>query len=99
MLFFLFFFNDTPATEISTYGHTLSLHDALPICAAFRLPAPAPSKPCQAMASQRSSTAGGSKSAPTASWQSLATAFGASAAKLIALRTRDRKSPRLNSSH
>src|SRR3546814_3507885 len=28
----LFFFNDTAPTEIYTYGHTLSLHDALPIC-------------------------------------------------------------------
>src|SRR3546814_14170289 len=26
-----FFFNDTSTTEIYTYGHTLSLHDALPI--------------------------------------------------------------------
>src|SRR3546814_16553242 len=25
------FFNDTATTEIDTYGHTLSLHDALPI--------------------------------------------------------------------
>src|SRR3546814_19895025 len=31
MLFF--FFNDTATTEIYTYGHTLSLHDALPISA------------------------------------------------------------------
>src|SRR3546814_18286094 len=30
MLFF--FFNDTATTEIYTYLHTLSLHDALPIC-------------------------------------------------------------------
>src|SRR3546814_19820845 len=29
--FFLFFFKDTATTEIYTYGHTLSLHDALPI--------------------------------------------------------------------
>src|SRR3546814_7213190 len=29
-----FFFNDTATTEIYTYGHTLSLHDALPIFAA-----------------------------------------------------------------
>src|SRR3546814_5285090 len=29
--FFFFFFNDTATTEIYTYGHTLSLHDALPI--------------------------------------------------------------------
>src|SRR3546814_6936655 len=27
-----FFFNDTATTEIYTYWHTLSLHDALPIC-------------------------------------------------------------------
>src|SRR3546814_9284073 len=27
---FFFFFNDTATTEIYTYGHTLSLHDALP---------------------------------------------------------------------
>src|SRR3546814_13563357 len=31
MLFFVFFFNDTATTEIYTYLHTLSLHDALPI--------------------------------------------------------------------
>src|SRR3546814_11703151 len=32
MFFFLiFFFNDTATTEIYTYLHTLSLHDALPI--------------------------------------------------------------------
>src|SRR3546814_10843630 len=30
------FFNDTATTEIYTYGHTLSLHDALPIVATFR---------------------------------------------------------------
>src|SRR3546814_15856268 len=29
----MFFLNDTATTEIYTYGHTLSLHDALPICA------------------------------------------------------------------
>src|SRR6267154_6044391 len=34
LLFFIFFFNDTATTEI----YTLSLHDALPICA------PAPSR-------------------------------------------------------
>src|SRR3546814_18882006 len=28
---FPFFFNDIATTEIDTYGHTLSLHDALPI--------------------------------------------------------------------
>src|SRR3546814_2327341 len=30
-IFFFFFFNDTATTEIYTYCHTLSLHDALPI--------------------------------------------------------------------
>src|SRR3546814_1138021 len=30
---FIFFFNDTATTEIYTYLHTLSLHDALPIYA------------------------------------------------------------------
>src|SRR3546814_17290509 len=29
-----FFFNDTATTESYTYGHTLALHDALPISAA-----------------------------------------------------------------
>src|SRR3546814_18273200 len=32
MFFLFFFFNDTAPTELYTYGHTLSLHDALPIC-------------------------------------------------------------------
>src|SRR3546814_14748620 len=35
------FFNDTATTEIYTYGHTLSLHDALPIYRA-RAPQGAP---------------------------------------------------------
>src|SRR3546814_16833353 len=32
VLSYCFFFNDTATTEIYTYLHTLSLHDALPIC-------------------------------------------------------------------
>src|SRR3546814_20297737 len=32
------FFNATPTTEIFTYGHTLSLHDALPIGGRSRSP-------------------------------------------------------------
>src|SRR3546814_19061975 len=35
LLYLFFFFNDAATTEIYTYGHTLSLHDALPI---FHLP-------------------------------------------------------------
>src|SRR3546814_20715031 len=34
---FVFFFNDTANTEIYTYGHTLSLHDALPITPDYAL--------------------------------------------------------------
>src|SRR3546814_5542884 len=32
-MFEFFLFNDPATTEIYTYGHTLSLHGALPICA------------------------------------------------------------------
>src|SRR3546814_18532339 len=40
---FFFFFNDTATTEIYTYGHTLSLHDALPISTrAANAPRPRP---------------------------------------------------------
>src|SRR3546814_4534958 len=39
-MYLFFFFNDTATTEIYTYGHTLSLHDALPICASRRCAAP-----------------------------------------------------------
>src|SRR3546814_7014274 len=35
---FFFFFNDTATTEIYTYLHTLSLHDALPIFLAALAP-------------------------------------------------------------
>src|SRR3546814_10856732 len=40
-----FFFNDTAATEIYTYLHTHSLHDALPIITTVLTPPP--SKACQ----------------------------------------------------
>src|SRR3546814_19304739 len=33
VLLLIFFFNDPATTESYTYGHTLSLHDALPIYA------------------------------------------------------------------
>src|SRR5216110_574444 len=33
---FFFFFNYTPTTDLYTSSHTLSLHDALPICSATR---------------------------------------------------------------
>src|SRR5213075_3565006 len=34
--YFFFFFNETQPTEIYTTRHTLSLHDALPICRLHR---------------------------------------------------------------
>src|SRR3546814_7278904 len=40
-----FFFNDTATTEIYTYVHTLSLHDALPICGGLELPRPGAGPP------------------------------------------------------
>src|SRR3546814_17813152 len=46
----LFFFNDTATTEIYTYGHTLSLHDALPISACRAPAAPRPRRDCPAPA-------------------------------------------------
>src|SRR3546814_1519176 len=49
----ILFFNDTATTETYTYGHTLSLHDALPICfwpiharRTYASGKPRPSKPC-----------------------------------------------------
>src|SRR3546814_4368948 len=54
VLFYVFFFNDTATTEIYTSCHTLSLHDALPICrprstatvcASPRPPEPRPKSP------------------------------------------------------
>src|SRR3546814_21131339 len=33
-----FFFKDTATTDISNYGHTLSLPDALPICTELKSP-------------------------------------------------------------
>src|SRR5213080_1599925 len=46
LFFFFFFFNDTATTEIYTPLYTLSLHDALPICAraAGGKPGPAPAR-------------------------------------------------------
>src|SRR3546814_271443 len=41
-----FFFNDTATTEIYTYSHTLSLHDALPILGVTRTTMPAPALLC-----------------------------------------------------
>src|SRR5947209_9506864 len=53
-MFFLFFFNDTATTEI----YTLSLHDALPICAGLCVCAGAASVGGNATESERRAVAG-----------------------------------------
>src|SRR3546814_6997925 len=40
LIMFVLFCNYTATTDIYTYGHTLSLHDALPICSASLRVAP-----------------------------------------------------------
>src|SRR3546814_2321432 len=44
---FFFFFNDTAPTEIYTYLHTLSLHDALPIFPQIRAVAAISARRCR----------------------------------------------------
>src|SRR3712207_7903354 len=77
---FFFFFNDTATTEI----YTLSLHDALPICAVRSVPG----------ASASSTNCCGARSIARGS--NTAKKLGSSRAQFT---SRDRKSTRLNSSH
>src|SRR3546814_12931703 len=97
-MLFLFFFNDTATTEIYTYLHTLSLHDALPIyfhksfnfgvVAAASLTRPrAGNNACSS--SSKSEPSGNNGNTPC-------TRYGR---KLSASASGDRKSTRLNSSH
>src|SRR3546814_14236548 len=94
-----FFFNDTATTEIYTYLHTLSLHDALPIYAnppnTWMLYRTMPSR-----AKPRSASSHSLRSA-TASGTATAEIVGASRLELGgSIRDMgDRKSTRLNSSH
>src|SRR3546814_19350130 len=95
-LFLFFFFNDTATTEIYTYCHTLSLHDALPIyvvdaseaasiITSFKLQTGIPLTRAEAAATP-------TPRAPAASARRAAQIESAAA-------PRDRKSTRLNSSH
>src|SRR3546814_16555079 len=86
---FLFFFNDTATTEIYTYGHTLSLHDALPISRA-RPGRSATHKPRHR--SRR--TAAAHRGARDAAWRRASRRISSPGAAET-----DRKSTRLNSSH
>src|SRR3546814_18966008 len=65
----LLFFNDTATTEIYTYGHTLSLHDALPISsrtdrARRRAGRSTRRRPARRAAAARSSARGGERFRP-----------------------------------
>src|SRR3546814_12155763 len=99
--FVFFFFNDTPSTEIYTYGHTLSLHDALPISAGVLSAAQKAQTEIRLAAFERMAghqlvvvttpSLGGKEIARYAT--DLASERG------IGRRGQDRKSTRLNSSH
>src|SRR3546814_15415101 len=82
---FYFFLNVTATTEIYTYGHTLSLHDALPICRAYERRADSIGD-----AEHGRGAACGYRSLEETSPTAGGTPGG---------RRRDRKSTRLNSSH
>src|SRR3546814_20840519 len=79
----LFFFTDTATTEIYTYRHTLSLHDALPISLSAPL-----------CVGEGAMTAPGHDRRHRRTYRSRQDPAGARAD-----RRRDRKSTRLNSSH
>src|SRR3546814_12304632 len=100
---FFFFFNDTATTEIYTYGHTLSLHDALPISAvAPKQTAPAPS-PLPRLAQNpwmaRYRCEPSQPSPPQVPTPEAHKSHGATAPAPRTALTPDRKSTRLNSSH
>src|SRR3546814_17915848 len=84
------FFNDTATTEIYTYGPTLSLHDALPICwsasVADRLATEVPKR-------RRDSTSS------SGSAGMLAKVISGRRPVPVTRMVADRKSTRLNSSH
>src|SRR3712207_7702633 len=77
------FFNDTATTEI----YTLSLHDALPICAAHRLRPPG--RGCRSWSSRRSPSSSPRPTPTSSSWP----------CPTSSPESGDRKSTRLNSSH
>src|SRR3546814_7578072 len=58
MLHFRFFFMEPATTESYTYGHTLSLHDALPICRGFPVPSESPSPENLSLAAAVTSVSG-----------------------------------------
>src|SRR3546814_18529496 len=96
---FCFFFNDTATTEIYTYLHTLSLHDALPIFRSISAGAGPPAA-VRARMLERASSAIRTVSAERRRGRPITSAAAESrSAAVIRPAVRDRKSTRLNSSH
>src|SRR3546814_7173466 len=105
----VFFFNDTASPEIYTYGHTLSLHDALPIsvarsqaaaCGQFAAVAGAGAR-ARRQAARRAAALRTGRSAECEGAGRRDGARGGLSARYLAgaYGRRDRKSTRLNSSH
>src|SRR3546814_20201670 len=90
---FRFFFNDTATTEIYTYGHTLSLHDALPISAT------SPTGPVGCSTTSGTRWVACSTTSPTRSEPTGAERTGEEIEDEADRIEEDRKSTRLNSSH
>src|SRR3546814_11115988 len=96
----VFFFNDTATTEVYTYGHTLTLHDALPI--SFVL-APVTAQPAGRafMAHVFTATAGTASSSGATAPRDLPNRppLNSESVRQARIDLADRKSTRLNSSH
>src|SRR3546814_14686470 len=90
----VFFFNDTATTEIYTYWHTLSLHDALPISfqspSIWRLTSSVPVVPVKLRSLSKSARPTEARPNPLNAPQ---------LPRQCAASSQDRKSTRLNSSH
>src|SRR3546814_11118891 len=98
----LFFFKDTATTDIYTYLHTLSLHDALPIC--LDVSGPSESTCCAILTMSRVVTPRiwvSPRSNRADPWVRgmIATSADSDRMSVMPRPSIDRKSTRLNSSH
>src|SRR3546814_17931104 len=87
-----FYLKDTATTEIYTYGHTLSLHDALPICSWNQQSAYGERKTARILT-------GTPIPVNTAKWSVISRTSVIYLACGYFKQTLDRKSTRMNSSH
>src|SRR3546814_16407739 len=99
----MFFFKEPGTTEIYTYGHTLSLHDALPIVRSLIAPRRRKrSLPRLSPPEQQDTRGRGSERSSVRARKLLASGTARLGRRGPAVRApapRDRKSTRLNSSH